>query len=127
MPWYTNVDGSSTLSMPNGSLYLTEVRGAFSLEYRSNMGIAIHTWAINVPSLYEARRLSMDIVRNYLLSEAKYLETTNPTLGVSYGCDNPLSSTASGKVRVGCCPTCKTETCKCKRVPYKLQDNCHGY
>lgn len=117
MPWYTDTMGGSMLSLPNGSLYLTEVRGAFNLEYRTAGGYVVHTWVVNVPSLYEARRLSMDIVRNYLLSEVKYLETTNPTVGVQYPCDNP-SYMGCGKVRVGCstCSTPPNAPCKCKRV-----------
>ena len=119
MPWYTSVEGDSMLSLPNGSLYLTEGRGAFNLEYRAASGCPIHTWTINVPSLYEARRLSMDIVRNYLLGEVKYLETTSPTVGVNYPCNAPLS--ACGKVRVGCtnCGSNSTQDrpCKCKKVP----------
>jgi hypothetical protein len=117
MPWYTSVEGDSMLSLPNGSLYLTEGREAFRLEYRAASGCPIHAWTINVPSLYEARRLSMDIVRNFLLSEVKYLETTSPTVGVSYACDSPTYS-ACGKVRVGCsaCGSSGNNHCKCKRV-----------
>ncbi len=142
MPWYTSVEGDSMLSMPNGSLYLTEGRyptqqegrGAFTLEYRAHNGCVIKTWVVNVPSLYEARRLSMDMVRNYLLSEVKYLETTNPTVGVEYSCNQPTGTARTveatysgcGKVSVGPrgvpsveCSKCHTpaETpCRCKRV-----------
>lgn len=130
MPWYTSVEGDSMLSLPNGSLYLTEGpsrdvpiegRGAFTLEYRATGGCVIHTWVVNVPSLYEARRLSMDIVRNYLLSEIKYLETTNPTVGVEYSCNSPTYS-GCGKVRVGCsaCKAPEGNPCKCKKVPSTL-------
>lgn len=134
MPWYTSVEGDSMLSLPNGSLYLTEGpgsgpdrggRGAFNLEYKTVGGHVIHTWVINVPSLYEARRLSMDIVRNYLLGEVKYLETTNPTVGVQYSCDSPTLS-GCGKVRVGCstCGTTPNTPCKCKRVYATIGGNC---
>jgi hypothetical protein len=121
------------LSMPNGSLYLTEGRyptqqegrGAFTLEYRATNGCVIKTWVVNVPSLYEARRLSMDMVRNFLLSEVKYLETTNPTVGVSYSCDQPTYS-GCGKVRVGCsrCHATEGNPCKCKLQPTLLQKLC---
>lgn len=121
MPWYTSVEGDSMLSLPNGSLYLTEGRGAFTLEYRATGGTVIHTWSINVPSLYEARRLSMDIVRNFLLAEAKYLETTNPTVGVSYECNSPTYS-GCGKVKVGCsaCGSKVDTPCSCKKVQPNL-------
>ena len=118
MPWYADTMGGSLLSLPNGSLYLTEVQGGFRLEYRTTDGHIIRSWVVNVPSLYEARRLSMDMVRNYLLGEVQYLETTNPTVGVNYACDSP-TYTGCGKPKVGCAPSCgscKQEVCKCKRV-----------
>ena len=122
MPWYTSVEGDSMLSMPNGSLYLTEGRGAFTLEYKGSNGCVIKTWVVNVPSLYEARRLSMDMVRNYLLSEVKYLETTNPTVGVEYICNQPTYN-GCGKVKVGCskCHAPEGNPCKCKLQPTLLQ------
>jgi hypothetical protein len=155
MPWYTSVEGDSMLSLPNGSLYLTEGhvaltpgegRGVFTLEYRAHGGCVIQSWNINVPSLYEARRLSMDMVRNYLLSEVKYLETTNPTVGVNYECR--MAATAKecrmaatlgecstptysgcGKVRVGCsvCKVPENTPCKCKRVYNNTPSTVGGY
>ena len=128
MPWYTSVEGDSMLSLPNGSLYLTEGRGVFTLEYRAHGGCVIQSWNINVPSLYEARRLSMDMVRNYLLSEVKYLETTNPTVGVNYECNTPTYS-GCGKVRVGCsvCKVPENTPCKCKRVYNNTPSTVGGY
>src|SRR4028118_1942434 len=118
MPWYTDTMGGSLLSLPNGSLYLIEGSGGFTLQYRTTDGHTIRSWVVNVSSLYEARRLSMDMVRNYLLGEVKYLETTNPTVGVNYQCNSPTYS-GSGKPRVGCspsCGSCQQSPCKCKRV-----------
>ena len=118
------------LTLPNGALYLREVAGTFRLEYRttssssSSTGCLIQSWVINVPSLYEARRLAMDMVRNYLLSEAQYLQTTNPTVGVNYECSMP-TYTGCGKPRVGCCTKCQEAPCKCKRVqPVPVGGNC---
>lgn len=122
------------LSTPNGALYLREGGGGFRLEYRTNAAsgsggptsCVIQSWVINVPSLYEARRLAMDMVRNYLLSEAQYLQTTNPTVGVSYECSQP-TYTGCGKPKVGCAPPCACQQtpCKCKRVqPVRVGGNC---
>ena len=122
------------LSLPNGALYLREVGGTFRLEYRTTSsssggtGCIIQSWVINVPSLYEAHRLAMDMVRNYLLSEAQYLQTTNPTVGVNYECSQP-TYTGCGKPKVGCAPSCACQQtpCKCKRVqPVPVGGNC-GY
>lgn len=132
MPWYTDTEGGSMLSLPNGALYLHEGGGGFRLEYRTAGGptsCVIQSWVINVPSLYEARRLAMDMVRNYLLSEAQYLQTTNPlrgnpTVGVNYDCSQP-TYTGCGKPKVGCCTRCQEVPCKCKRVqPIPVGGNC---